>query len=65
MRRGFARGRLLRGNVGEPFGAEDVEAYAAPLSGPLPRPRHARRSTAATSPPSSPRCKGAAPRRRG
>ena len=34
MRRGFARGRLLRGNVGEPFGAEDVEAYAAPLSAP-------------------------------
>ena len=34
MRRGFARGRLLRGNVGEPFGPEDVDAYAAPLSAP-------------------------------
>jgi pimeloyl-ACP methyl ester carboxylesterase len=34
MRRGFARGRLLRGNVGDPFGADDVETYAAPLSAP-------------------------------
>ena len=34
MRRGFARGRLLRGNAGDPFDAEDVEAYAAPLSAP-------------------------------
>ncbi len=34
MRRGFARGRLLRGNVGEPFSDEDVETYASPLATP-------------------------------
>jgi pimeloyl-ACP methyl ester carboxylesterase len=34
MRRGFARGRLLRGNAGHPFDPEDIEAYAAPLSSP-------------------------------
>ncbi len=34
MRRGFARGRLLRGNVGDPFNPKEVEIYAAPLSAP-------------------------------
>jgi pimeloyl-ACP methyl ester carboxylesterase len=34
MRRGFARGRLLRGNVGEPFTEDDVETYAGPLAAP-------------------------------
>jgi pimeloyl-ACP methyl ester carboxylesterase len=34
MRRGFARGRLLRGNVGDPFDADEIETYAAPLSAP-------------------------------
>lgn len=34
MRRGFARARLRRGNVGEPFTQEDIEIYAAPLAAP-------------------------------
>ncbi len=34
MRRGFARGRLLHGNVGDPFDAEEIETYAAPLAAP-------------------------------
>ena len=34
MRRGFARGRLLRGNVDDPFDADDVDVYALPLSAP-------------------------------
>ncbi len=32
MRRGFARGILRRGNVGDPFTEDDIETYAAPLA---------------------------------
>jgi len=34
MRRGFARGRLLRGTVGNPFSEDEIETFAAPLAAP-------------------------------